>query len=256
MRIMWPFRHLGLKLLSLGLAVSLWMVVSGEATVERGLRVPLEFQQFPAGLELQGDAGKALAEFRPGDAPAKGKIERLWRTLRGHVLDRLDLQEVTTVEELNLRLWSYVEAEYHTRPHASLSGKTPLEVWETDSDQIRWVSDHSELEAAFYGEVERMARHDSTVQWRGIHYEIPPHLRRQKIRLRYSLLDPQRVSVIEANVETPVRVVQPVDNAQRSRAPQLSAPAAPEKPSTGLNAPELLLDHLTGRKSSGGHHGK
>ena len=200
--------------------------------------------------------GIHLVHSRPGDAPAKGKIERLWRTLRGHVLDRLDLQEVTTVEELNLRLWSYVEAEYHTRPHASLSGKTPLEVWETDSDQIRWVSDHSELEAAFYGEVERMARHDSTVQWRGIHYEIPPHLRRQKIRLRYSLLDPQRVSVIEANVETPVRVVQPVDNAHRSRAPQLSAPAAPEKPSTGLNAPELLLDHLTGRQSWGGHHGK
>ena len=54
--MIWPFRHFGLKLLSLGLALSLWMVVSGEETVERGLRVPLELQQFPAGLELQGDA--------------------------------------------------------------------------------------------------------------------------------------------------------------------------------------------------------
>ena len=44
--------------------------------------------------------GIHLVHSRPGDAPAKGKIERLWRTLRGHVLDRLDLQEVTTVEEL------------------------------------------------------------------------------------------------------------------------------------------------------------
>ena len=32
------------------------MVVAGEETVERGLRVPLELQQFPAGLELKGDA--------------------------------------------------------------------------------------------------------------------------------------------------------------------------------------------------------
>ena len=46
----------GLKLLSLALAVMLWMVVAGEETVERGLRVPLELQQFPAGLELQGEA--------------------------------------------------------------------------------------------------------------------------------------------------------------------------------------------------------
>ena len=31
------------------------MIVSGEETVERGLRVPLELQQVPAGLELRGD---------------------------------------------------------------------------------------------------------------------------------------------------------------------------------------------------------
>ena len=52
MKAIWPFRHLGLKVLSLGLAVLLWMVVAGEETVERGLRVPLELQQFPTGLEL------------------------------------------------------------------------------------------------------------------------------------------------------------------------------------------------------------
>jgi YbbR domain-containing protein len=52
----WPLQHLGLKMLALGLGVLLWMVVSGEATVERVLRVPLELQQFPAGLELQSEA--------------------------------------------------------------------------------------------------------------------------------------------------------------------------------------------------------
>ena len=56
MRRIWPFRHFGFKVLSLGLAVMLWMVVSGEETVERGLRVPLELQQFPPGLELHDDA--------------------------------------------------------------------------------------------------------------------------------------------------------------------------------------------------------
>ena len=76
-----PFRHIGLQLLSLGLGVSLWMVVSGEETVERGLRVPLEFQQFPAGLELQGEppsnvdvrvrgASGTLARVSPGDIVA------------------------------------------------------------------------------------------------------------------------------------------------------------------------------------------
>ena len=55
MATIWPFRHLGLKALSLVLALLLWMIVSGEETVERGLRVPLELQQVPVGLELTGE---------------------------------------------------------------------------------------------------------------------------------------------------------------------------------------------------------
>jgi YbbR domain-containing protein len=64
MKRMWPFRHLGLKVWSAALAVMLWMIVAGEETVERGLRVPLELQQFPNGLELLADA---LSRVGPGD---------------------------------------------------------------------------------------------------------------------------------------------------------------------------------------------
>jgi hypothetical protein len=81
MKRLWPFRHFSLKLWSVVLAVLLWMVVAGEETVERGLRVPLELQQFPAGLELQGDApslvdvrvrgeSSALSRLAPGDVVA------------------------------------------------------------------------------------------------------------------------------------------------------------------------------------------
>jgi YbbR domain-containing protein len=55
MSAIWPFRHFGLKVLSLALAILLWLIVAGEDTVERGLRVPLQFEQFPEGLELLGE---------------------------------------------------------------------------------------------------------------------------------------------------------------------------------------------------------
>jgi putative transposase len=194
-----------------------------------------------------------LVHSRRGDGPGKGKIERFWRSLREHVVDRLDLQKVTTIDELNLRLWSYVEAEYHHRPHASLSGKTPIEVWESDAGDIRWVSDHSKLAASFFGETERLARNDSTIQWRGIFYEVPPYLRRCWVKLRYSLLDPGRVSLMDANVEIPLRAVQPVANAHRSR--NVSVPSRPDdKPKTGLNAPDLLLENMIRPDSKGGDH--
>ena len=86
MRTIWPFRHFGLKLLSFGLALSLWMVVSGEETVERGLRVPLELQQFPPGLELQGDPPFTI------DVRVRGSSGVLARVSPGDIVGVLDLR--------------------------------------------------------------------------------------------------------------------------------------------------------------------
>ena len=118
-----------------------------------------------------------------------------------------------------------------------------MEVWESGADDIRWVSDHSWLEQMFIGEVDRFVRNDSTVQWRGFFYETPPYLRRTQVKLRYSLLDPSRVSLIDRNVEIPLHVVNPVANAHRSR--NVSRPAVPPNISrTGLNAPDLMLENM------------
>jgi YbbR domain-containing protein len=82
----WPFRHLGLKVLSLVLAVLLWMVVSGEETVERGLRVPLELLQVPAGLELTGEVPATV------DVRVRGASGSLSRVSTGDVVAVLDLR--------------------------------------------------------------------------------------------------------------------------------------------------------------------
>lgn len=85
MKAPWPFRHMGLKAVSVGLAVTLWMTVAGESTVERGLRVPLELQQFPTGLELQGEP-PALVDIR-----VRGTSGVLARMAPGEVVAVLDL---------------------------------------------------------------------------------------------------------------------------------------------------------------------
>jgi len=86
MNRIWPFRHLGLKVWSVVLAIGLWLLVSGDENVERGLRVPLELQQFPAGLELQGDA-PALVDVR-----VRGESSALGRVGAGDVVAVLDLK--------------------------------------------------------------------------------------------------------------------------------------------------------------------
>jgi YbbR domain-containing protein len=81
-----PFRHFGLKLLSLLLAVALWMIVAGEETVERGLRVPLELVQFPAGLELPVEAPTVV------DVRVRGASTTLSRVGPGDIVAVLDLR--------------------------------------------------------------------------------------------------------------------------------------------------------------------
>ena len=46
---------LGLKLLALALAIGLWITVAGEPVVERGLEVPLGFENIPDALQVAGD---------------------------------------------------------------------------------------------------------------------------------------------------------------------------------------------------------
>jgi YbbR domain-containing protein len=90
----WPFRHFGLKLLSVGLAVLLWMIVAGEETVERGLRVPLELQQIPGGLELGGDVPTTV------DVRVRGGSGVLSRVATGEVVAVLDLRSARSGRRL------------------------------------------------------------------------------------------------------------------------------------------------------------
>ena len=97
-----PFRHLGLKALSVGLAALLWFVVARDQVVERSLRVPLEYQSIPEALEIVGDppgmvdvrvrgASSALGRLQPGDVVAVLNLQgarpgsRIFHLLTGEV---------------------------------------------------------------------------------------------------------------------------------------------------------------------------
>ena len=74
-------RDFGLKLLSLGLAVAFWIQVAGQPVVERGIDVPLGFENVPDLLEVGGDlpdtvrvrvrgAASIVSGLQPGDVVA------------------------------------------------------------------------------------------------------------------------------------------------------------------------------------------
>jgi YbbR domain-containing protein len=78
--------HLGLKFVSIALAALLWVVVSGEQTLERALRIPLEFTNLPAQLEAVGDAPNVV------DVRVRGSSGALNRIAQGELVAVLDLR--------------------------------------------------------------------------------------------------------------------------------------------------------------------
>jgi YbbR domain-containing protein len=79
-------RHSGLKIMSVALAVLLWLVVAGEQTVERALRIPLEFTNMPARLEPVGEPPTVV------DVRVRGSSGRLSRIAAGELVAVVNLQ--------------------------------------------------------------------------------------------------------------------------------------------------------------------
>ena len=71
---------LGLKVVSVVLAALLWLVVSGEQTVERALRIPLEFTNLPPQLELVGEPPAVV------DVRVRGSSGALSRVAAGELV--------------------------------------------------------------------------------------------------------------------------------------------------------------------------
>jgi putative transposase len=71
-----------------------------------------------------GRLGIALLHATPYMPEGKGKIERLWKTVRMQLFPRLP--EILSLAELNERLQRWIDEDYHQRVHSS-TGQKPLE---------------------------------------------------------------------------------------------------------------------------------
>jgi len=80
-----PFRHLGLKVLSIALAGAIWLTVGDQRAVERTMRVPLEYHNLPSQLELMMSPPDSV------EVRLRGPSGTIGRLLPGEVVAVLDL---------------------------------------------------------------------------------------------------------------------------------------------------------------------
>jgi hypothetical protein len=101
-----PIRHAGLKVLSIAVAVLLWLVVTGDPVVERTLRVGLELLRAPSDLELVGAVPDSVA------VRVRGPASRLSGLAPGDLSVVVDLDGVRAGRRLFPLLPSQVTAPF------------------------------------------------------------------------------------------------------------------------------------------------
>jgi len=138
--------------------------------------------------------GITLAHTQPYDPKAKGKIERLFKTIQTRFYPLLKANPVRSLEKLNERFWQWLEVDYHRKAHASLDGKTPHEVFQSQLNTITFIEDLSILDTIFLKRAARIVKLDGTITLDKKLYEVPSQYIGQKIEVR---MDEQAVYVFE-----------------------------------------------------------
>ena len=163
------------------------------------------------------ELGITLAHTKPYDPKSKGKIERFFKTVQTRFYPLLQVDPVHSLTKLNERFWQWLEEDYHRKPHASLDGKTPHEIFQSQLDTITFLEDLTVLETIFLKRVERKVKLDGTITLEKQLYEVPSEYIGQKIELR---MDEQTVYVFEEGKKRVKAVPVSVhDNAHVTRGP-------------------------------------
>ena len=209
------------------------------------------------GSTYRGDAlrlccerlGVTLLHPRPGDAPARGKIERFWRTLRQGCLDFLG--PMASLHDVNVRLWAFLDAHYHKAPHAALMGRAPGQVWaEAASERKVCTLSEDKMRDALTVRERRRVRRDTTVSVDGTDFELDQgFLAGRVVTVARTLLDPASLPWIEHDGKRfPLHTVDPVKNARRTRPPRRADDAGAPARRVAFDPPGALLDRAVGRK--------
>jgi transposase InsO family protein len=200
--------------------------------------------------------GIHLIFCRPYQPTSKGKLERWHRTVRDLFLSELDERRITDLDELNARLWAWLEQVYHRTPHGGLAGLTPLARYQRDLPRIRTLGAKAvALDALFHHRIKRFVRKDGTVSYLGARFEVPYELSGKTVQL---VVDPhaQRVVGVEDDTGKSLGQATPLDaiaNIKRTR--RKSEPVADIGARNGPNLVEIAHARYHGTKTQGAKKG-
>jgi transposase InsO family protein len=131
-----------------------------QAVQARGIPVRLymdnaKIYRSPQLARISASIGMLIVHTPPYQPEGRGKIERFFRSCREQFLNNLDRKQALSLEQLNERLWAWLDI-YHRTEHSSL-GTTPLLRWQRDIEHIRQLPPSTDFRRLFFHRLLRSA---------------------------------------------------------------------------------------------------
>jgi putative transposase len=172
--------------------------------------------------------GIRLIHSRPGRPEGRGKIERVFRTVRQEVLGELEDHPPQSLQELNQTFQAWVEQVYHQRVHTE-TGQTPLERFVVAGPPQ--LPAEVSLREAFRWAERRTVSRTGTVEMHGNTYEVDPELAGRRVEL---IFDPLELCEVEARADGRHAGMAIPRKIKRHVHPRAQPPTQPGKP-TGID---------------------
>jgi transposase InsO family protein len=178
--------------------------------------------------------GIRLVHAKPYDPRARGKMERLWSSMRGQCTDFLD---IASLHDVNAAVLAWTD-RYHRQPHAGLLGQLPRKRYLDGVRKLGAPLTAREIALALEITVTRRVRGDNTLSLEGRTFEVTGrHLIGRTIHV---VVDPFTDLPIRARYDdrdVPVAICDPVANGRRTRAATADEGAARSSDTSAYFAP-------------------
>jgi putative transposase len=187
--------------------------------------------------------GIKLIHSAPGKPQGRGKIERLFRTVREQFLveitgdpDVAGRHHVADLLELNRLFTAWVETVYHRSAHSE-TGAPPLARWQAGGPFP--LPTPAALAEAFLWEQRRTVTKTATVSLHGNTYQVDPTLIGHKVELVFDPFDLTRIEIRHAGAPKGLAIPHRIGRHAHPKARPETPPPPPPKP-TGIDYAHLI----------------
>jgi transposase InsO family protein len=130
-----------------------------------------------------GNLGTALLHAPVRDGAAKGKVERLFRTIKETWLYGIDTSDIGSIGEFNQMLAKFAR-EYNLTRHSS-TAETPMDRFLRTRGRIKTPISREWLDDCFLNRERRKVRSDGTLQIRNVQFDVPLQFIGQTVDVRF-----------------------------------------------------------------------